>query len=318
MQTITAKNDRCMNPKILQSRNPASDSVVFPDNLSEKNIICTTYSSQYIFVKREANPLYAEGLRSISRKSVNFKPKQKRKRKSAKMLVDAKRNRAEAFELYLPSLHHNVTTSLEVNPTSFEFKSWMLQANDKMLTTLRKLTHANHILDTGEVITGELIEDIEIVVGDMWNGVKRRDRSINAFCKHFAPKYEKFQVSMFFFTLTIADQSGVEIRNILDILKKRAKYNGFPVRGYHWVLEVSDTDHIHYHVILVTKRMHLRGKKFPEWLFLDDQWKARTQVGFVTGDVYQYCCKYLKKGISRIVGKRMYGKSITKIKSKKP
>lgn len=231
------------------------------------------------------------------------------------MLVDAKRNRAEAFEFYL-SEHHNVTRSFEVNPAGSKFESWTLQSDHKNLTTLRKLTHVNHVLDTGEVITGELIEDIEIVVGDLWNGVKRRDRSINAFCKHFAPKYEKFQVSMFFFTLTIADQTGVDIRNILDILKKRAKYNGFPVRGYHWVLEVSENDHVHYHVVLVTNRMHLRGKKFPEWLFLDDQWKARTEVGFVTGNVYEYCCKYLKKGIRRIVNKRMYGKSISKNKPK--
>jgi hypothetical protein len=307
-----------MSVKVLKCRNPASDIVVFPDNLSEKNVICTYYSSQYIFVKKEVNPLYVEGLQAIAKKSVNFKPKQKPKRKTANCRVDAKPSRAEAFESCLLIVPHKVTTSNQVIPTDLGTRQWTLQKNDKILTTLRKLTYANHVMDTGEVITGLLIEDTEILVGDMWNGVKRRDKSVNAFCKHFAPKYEKFQVSMFFFTLTIADQTGVDIRNILDILKKRAKYNNFPVKGYHWVLEVSDTDQVHYHVVLVTKRMHLKGKHFPEWLFLDDQWKARTQVGFVKGDVYQYCCKYLSKGIVRVIGKRMYGKSMPKIKSKKP
>jgi len=307
-----------MSVKVLKCRNPASDIVVFPDNLSEKNVICTYYSSQYIFVKKEVNPLYVEGLQAIAKKSVNFKPKQKRKRKTANCQVDAKPSRAEAFESCLLIVPHKVTTSNQVIPTDLGTRQWTLQKNDKILTTLRKLTYANHVMDTGEVITGSLLEDTEIVVGDMWNGVKRRDKSVNAFCKHFAPKYQKFQVSMFFFTLTIADQTGVDIRNILDILKKRAKYNNFPVKGYHWVLEVSDTDQVHYHVVLVTKRMHLKGKHFPEWLFLDDQWKARTQVGFVKGDVYQYCCKYLSKGIVRVIGKRMYGKSMPKIQTKKP
>ena len=308
-----------MSAKVLKCRKSASDIVVFPDNLSEKNVICTHYSSQYIFVKKEKNPLYAEGLQAIPRKSVKFKPKQKRKRKTANCQVDAKRNRAEAFESSLLLIPPNVTVNNEVIPTDLSTRQWVLQANDKNLTTLRKVTYADHVMDTGEVIRGHIIEDTDIVVGDMWNGVKRRDKSINAFCKHFAPKYEARKVSMFFFTLTIADLTGVDIRNILDILKKRGKTQkpAYPVIGYHWVLEVSESKHVHYHVIVVTRRMNLRGKKLPEWLFLDNQWKARTQVSFVKGDVYQYCCKYLKKGIVRVVNKRMYGKSISKIQTKK-
>ena len=309
-----------MSSKVLKCRKSASDSVVFPDNLSEKNVIRTEYSTHYIPIKRERNPLYESGLEVIPRKSVKFKPKQKRKRKTDKCQVDAKRNRAEAFESSLPILPTNVTANIEVNSNDLGIKQWVLQANDKNLTTLRKVTYASHVMDTGEVIRGHLIEDTDIVVGDMWNGIKRRDKSINAFCKHFAPKYEARKVSMFFFTLTIADLTGVDIRNILDILKKRGKTQkpAYPVIGYHWVLEVSESKHVHYHVIVVTRRMHLKGKKLPEWLFLDNQWKARTQVSFVKGDVYQYCCKYLKKGIVRVVNKRMYGKSISKIQTKKP
>jgi hypothetical protein len=308
-----------MSAKVLKCRNPASDIVVFPDNLSEKNVICTEYSTHYIPIKRERNPLYESGLEVIPRKSVNFKPKQKRKRKTANCQVDAKPLRASAFESSLLILPTNVTTNIEVISTDLGSKQWVLQTTDKNLTTLRKVTYASHVMDTGEVIRGHLIEDADIVVGDMWNGIKRRDKSINAFCKHFAPLYEARKVSMFFFTLTIADQTGVDIRNILDILKKRGKTQkpAYPVIGYHWVLEVSESKHVHYHVIVVTRRMHLKGKKFPEWLFLDNQWKARTQVSFVKGDVYQYCCKYLKKGIVRVVSKRMFGKSITKIKTKK-
>lgn len=270
--------------------------------------ICPVYETKFYYLRNHENPNYINGLKPIPRLSKTFKKKHR-----------AKRNQ-RGLSSYLSALEgHNVTG---VNPNipdetdivckSVMDKLWVAQYESKYLTTLRKVTR--------NIITGEIIEDEEIIVGDIYKRLKRRNRSIKAFADHFAPLYARYKVSMFFFTLTIADHTGVDIRNILDILKKRGKAQKkpYPIIGYHWVLELASDNHIHYHACVVTNRMDITGQRMPKWLKLDDAWGARTQVVFVQKDVHHYLSNYLNKGFIPIVAKRMYGKSIPKIKSKKP
>ena len=276
--------------------------------LSKKHI-CPVFETKFYYLRNHENPNYLNGLKPIPRLSKTFKKKHRAKRKPRGLSSSLSCIEGHNVTCVNPT---NIPDETDIVCKSIIDKLWLAQYEPKYLTTLRKVTR--------NIITGEISEDVEIVVGDIYKRLKRRNRSIKAFADHFAPLYARYKVSMFFFTLTIADHTGVDIRNILDILKKRGKAqkpDSCPIIGYHWVLELASDNHIHYHACVVTNRMNIVGKRMPKWLKLDNVWGARTQVVFVEKDVHQYLSNYLNKGFIPIVGKRMYGKSITKIKSKK-
>ena len=141
----------------------------------------------------------------------------------------------------------------------------------------------------------------------------RKIKALDKFCGQFQPQYEARKVSMLFYTFTQADKAKTDIKDCIQALKKRYKRKGKEVYGYIWTLEVSDKNHIHYHMALVTDRMNMKGKKMPTWLKADSIWGRRTGVEFVRKNIRHYMAKYFAKHDSRVKGMRSYGMSLSKL-----
>jgi len=84
---------------------------------------------------------------------------------------------------------------------------------------------------------------------------------------------------------------------------------------YHELAETKEANDLkvlfwHYHLIVATNRMELKGKKVPAWMKLKSLWGQRTDGSFIQKSVESYCGKYIsKKNAGRLVGWRHYGKS---------
>lgn len=188
------------------------------------------------------------------------------------------------------------------------FQAWTVKTKPKWMVDLLQTD-----FDTN---TGEIIGQSVYRTDDLTSGNNRKIKAVNRFCDHYKPMYERRQVSLFFYTLTLANQAAVSVSDCLDAFKKRLRRRGIKIHGYVWVLEVSDNLHVHYHAIVAMDRINLRGKKLPEYLKLDDVWGARCQLQFVTGNVKSYLAKYFVKNKNRILGKRQFG--IVGVPKKKP
>lgn len=142
---------------------------------------------------------------------------------------------------------------------------------------------------------------------DIKQSNNRKIKALDRFCNHFQPLYRQKSVSLLFYTLTIANQANMDIRNVLHVLRKRFKRKGIRLHGYIWTSEVSDDLHWHYHVCVSIDRLNVI--KMPDYLKLDNVWGARCQVAFVKKNVRHYMAKYFAKHNYRIEGIRSYGMS---------
>jgi hypothetical protein len=162
---------------------------------------------------------------------------------------------------------------------------------------------------TGE-ITGQSVYRTDCLT----SGNNRKIKAVNRFCGHFEPLYLKRQVSMFFYTFTVANQAKVTIKACMEAFQKRLKRRNIKLHGYVWILEVSDNLHVHYHALVATDRINCRGGSLPEYLKLDTVWGAMCQVQFIRKSVRYYLATYFTKNKNRIVGKRQYGLKMPKKK----
>lgn len=182
--------------------------------------------------------------------------------------------------------------------------SWIIKSKPKWFTDLLQTT-----LDKN---TGEIIDTSVYQTNDLTSGNYRKIKAVNKFCDVYEPLYRKHEISVMFYTLTLANETDATIPKLMNAFKMRLKRNGIKLRGYVWVLEISDKLHIHYHLLVATDRIKIKGKKMPEFLKINDLWKCRTQVKFAQKHVRGYLAKYFVKCSSRILHKRSYGLTISK------
>jgi hypothetical protein len=190
-------------------------------------------------------------------------------------------------------LHNNV-----------DAKNWVIKTLPKWNVDLLE-SHLDR--DTGEIVSQGVY-----TTNDLKSGNYRKIRAVNRFCDAYQELYKRRKVSIFFYTLTIANQAKTNIRTLFDSFKARLKRNGIKLNGYVWVLEISEDLHVHYHALVCVDRINLKGKSIPEFLKINDLWGARTQIEFARKHVRSYLSKYFVKKSSRILGKRTYGISIKK------
>jgi hypothetical protein len=164
--------------------------------------------------------------------------------------------------------------------------------------------------NTGEYLGAGIYRTDEIKQSN-GNRIKRLD----AFCSHYQPLYERREVSLLFYTLTIANQAKTDIGGIIDVLKKRLKRREVKFYDYFWIAEVSPNRHFHYHLVIATERLNYRGSKRPKWLDLSDAWGAIAHVEFVKKNIRHYMAKYMAKHNHRVLGIRHYGTSMRKNKN---
>ena len=182
-------------------------------------------------------------------------------------------------------------------------KLWQVRTKPKYFTHLTKTPYST--------ITGEIGDESDYTTNDLKAGNNRKIKAVNRFTDMFKDSYRRRKVSVLFYTFTIANEVSIDIRRTMDVLKKRMARNGHNFLGYLWVLEISDTLHIHYHAIVVTSRMNFRGMALPDFLKMDSVWGARTEVEFVKKGLKYYLAKYFYKNQVRITGKRLFSQSIT-------
>lgn len=200
--------------------------------------------------------------------------------------------------------HNNVTAGSPANDRTdaYMMRPMLMATEPRYVTKLLKTTFDRN---TGEMTANEVVE-----TNDTYARLNRRKRALNAFLDIFEPMYKRRQVTMLFFTFTIANESATTIRKVLDQFKKRCKRNGYPCLGYFWVMEITEDMHVHYHALVAINRINIRGQKIPDWWKLDDLWGALCQVRFVEYCLRGYLAKYISKGHEKIEGKRMYGQSV--------
>lgn len=172
------------------------------------------------------------------------------------------------------------------------------------------------IVETIDTNTGECKQFVKIYHTDSHEAsIRKKRKTIKSFIDTYSPLYHDKKVSCFFWTLTRLNHAKQDITNFIDSVKKRFARHGYPILGYIWVLEISDEgqgNHCHYHLIVATDRMELKGKKVPNWMKLKSLWGQRTDGSFIQKSVEQYCGKYIsKKNAGRLIGWRHYGKSKT-------
>lgn len=187
-------------------------------------------------------------------------------------------------------LHNNVNRN-----------SWVIKTKPKWNTDLLE-SHLDK--ETGEIIPAGVYS-----TNDLKSGNNRKIKALNRFCDVFQPLYKRGKVSILFYTFTLANQSETDIRGVLNTFKQRLKREGINMRGYVWVLEISDKLHVHYHALVCTDRINVRGSNMPQYLKLDKVWGCRTQVQFAQKHIRNYLSKYFTKNASKIIDKRSYGKS---------
>lgn len=155
-------------------------------------------------------------------------------------------------------------------------------------------------IDTG---TGEIFyEDYQ--TDDFKASRNRKIKTIKKFTEYYEPLYQGRKVSLLFHTFTRLNYSKQDMRRMLDNVKYRYSSIKREIRGYLWALEVSEKNHIHYHLIVAIDRVSWR--KIPEALKFEDLWGQRTGVEFIKKSVKSYLSKYLYKSEAKLLSKRSY------------
>lgn len=175
--------------------------------------------------------------------------------------------------------------------------------------------------------TGEYFED-DVQTDSLKSARSRKHKRIEAFNSTFQPMYRKKRCTLWFATITLANEIP-PISNIMAALKKRLKRQGIIVFGYLWVFEVGTKNgkhHLHYHLLLATSRMTWKGKlpnvmKFEgitkkRWKIEAVKGKKRTKEGKLISAYSFYLNKYISKKSPRFIptfGRvRQFGSTIAK------
>lgn len=168
--------------------------------------------------------------------------------------------------------------------------------------------------------TGEFIPELETYnTNDLKAGKYRQISAAKKFCVNIKNLQKQKQGSILLHTFTRLNEADCDIRSLIEILKARYKSLGRKIRGYFWVLEVSNPKkgsdfHLHYHLVVFVDRLNIKGGKMPEALKLNDVWGQRTQVEFLRKSLEGFLLGYLSKSDARLKdsnGKkiRMFGSS---------
>lgn len=193
------------------------------------------------------------------------------------------------------------------NSAVFRGSELQVKTRPKWLTDL--------FCDVFDVSTGEVVRQEVYQTNEIRSSNGKKIKRLDTFCSHFQPLYRQKQVSLLFFTFSLANQSKMSISGIIDVLKKRCKRRGVNFYGYIWTAEVSEKLHFHYHLAVAIDRLNVRGAGLPKWLKLESAWGCRTGVEFVRKDIRHYMAKYFAKHNSRIIGIRSFGCHISKTKN---
>lgn len=191
-------------------------------------------------------------------------------------------------------LHHNGAANSQ----------WIVKTKPKWYTDLLQ---TNFDRNTGEILAQSVYRTDCLTQGN-----NRKIKAVNRFCEHFKQPYAKRQVSLFFYTFTIANQAKLTIRDCFKAFQKRLKRRNINLHGYVWILEISDNLHVHYHALVATDRINCKGGKLPDYLKLNDLWGAACDVQFIRKSVRYYLATYFTKNKNRIVGKRQFGLKLPK------
>ena len=234
---------------------------------------------RYTFKETRKNPEYSESdLIPIIRSCL-------RRNKSSKIkYLPSNENWLQFCDMYLPEKED------EIN------QDYHISTKPKWITTLIK---EQIDLQSKKVVTRE-----EYQTNDMKSSVNRKVNTVNKFCDYYDPLYRDKKVSLLFHTFTRINYSKKDMATMVECAKRRYKSLKRPIRGFIWVLEVSETNHIHYHFIVAIDRFEV--KKIPEELKFQDLWGQRTGVEFIRKSVKSYLTKYLYKSDKKIIGKRSY------------
>lgn len=186
---------------------------------------------------------------------------------------------------------------------------WLIKTKPKWFTDLLQTDFDRN--------TGEITAQSVYRTDCLTQGNNRKIKAVNRFCEHFKQPYANRQVSLFFYTFTIANQAKVTIRDCFKAFQKRLKRRNIKLHGYVWILEISDNLHVHYHALVATDRINCKGGKLPDYLKLNEIWGANCNVQFIRKSVRYYLATYFTKNKNRIVGKRQYALKLTKTDTKK-
>lgn len=223
-----------------------------------------------------------------------------------------KRSKNEQYQSGLKNVPFRSCLLLNKAAVSNQENQWRIKTEPKWFTDLLE---SRLDLETGEILSQSVYR-----TDDLTSGNNRKIKALNRFCDRFQPMYSRHQVSVFFYTFTVANQAKRTIKETFSIFKKRLKRNGLSLKGYIWVLEISKDLHVHYHALVATERIFCTGKKLPEYLKLNNVWGARTQVRFAEAHIRNYLSKYFSKNKYRIESdetgkrKRQYGISMPNFK----
>jgi hypothetical protein len=160
-----------------------------------------------------------------------------------------------------------------------------------------------------DVNTGEISPIKEIHQTDEIKASRRRKiKAVKEFCDFYEPLYKQKIVSLLFLTFTRMNYARMTFSRMLDNIRYHVeKQLKIKIRGFVWVLEASNRNHLHYHLCLAIDR--LNAPKMPQELMFESLWGQRTQVRFVVKTIRGYLMKYLSKDHSAVEGMRGYGRS---------
>ena len=177
---------------------------------------------------------------------------------------------------------------------------------------------SNHIyiktLPKWEYTMCGITEDAELV-NIASNELKRANfnkiKAMKRFAQKYQPLFQKRKVSLLFHTFTQANNSRIDFKQMLKLVKYHYASIDREVLGYVWTLEVSydknPKGHLHYHLCVAIKYLNLKGMKLSKHMKFEEQWGRRTGVEFVKKNVLTYMSKYFAKNNAKVIGWRGYG-----------
>ena len=158
--------------------------------------------------------------------------------------------------------------------------------------------------------TGEILDNIIHDCTDLESAIKRKRKAIKTYSDFYETLYQQKKVSCMFITLTQANValSNTNIRQAIDVIRKRFQRHNIKVLAHLWVSEISHKGHWHYHIAITTERV--QWKHIPQWAKFNDLWTRRTQIEFIRKSIASYLGKYIgKDNMGRMIGFRQYGMS---------
>ena len=138
----------------------------------------------------------------------------------------------------------------------------------------------------------------------------RKVLACERFFNFYEPLYQKRKVSLLLFTFSRANFARLDIKTVLEVLKKRVRSLKWHWRAYMWVFEIAANPkfkggfHLHYHLVIALDRIEI--EKFPEKMKLSALWGQRVQVQFIKKSLKSYMSKYLYKSEGKVNGYRSY------------